>query len=298
MQALLLEAKHLLKALQKKIMLHQAQNYTHSQRNCPSCQRQRHIKGYESVQYKTLFGTVVLPNLRLYHCRCSSPPNKTFSVLTAWLPEHSSPELQYIETKWASYMSYKQTAALLQDVLPVGTTQNAATVRHHLHNVAKRQELDLKDKPLCLSGCANDWAKLPKPGKPLTVGIDGGYVRGWEDKHANFEVIVGKSFSKTASTKRFGLVQSLDDRPQRRLLQVLRSQGMQENQQITFLSDGADNVRDLQYIMHPESEHVLYWFHLTMRITVLKQFAKGLIHFNPEEGREADQLLTSTKWYL
>ena len=48
----------------------------------------------------------------------------------------------------------------------------------------------------------------------------------------------------------------MDDKPQRRLLQTLRKQGMQENQQITFLSDGADNVRDLQFIMHPESEHV------------------------------------------
>ena len=76
----------------------------------------------------------------------------------------------------------------------------------------------------------------------------------------------------------------MDEHPQRRLLPVLRSQDLQENQQITFLTDGADNMRNLQFIMHPESEHVLDWFHLTMRFTVLKQFAKGLTHSNPETG--------------
>lgn len=294
----LLESKQILKTLQEKLILSQTEDYTNSHRACPCCHRQRHIKGYCTIQYKTLFGTVVIPSLRLCRCDCSDDPTKTFSILRSWLPEHTSPELQYIETKWASYMSYDRTAALLQDVLPVNATQNAATVRNHLHKIAKRQELELEDKPMCVSGCANDWAKLSKPDKPMTVGIDGGYVRSWQNKRTNFEVIVGKSFSKTKSAKRFGLVQTIDDNPQIRLLHVLREQGMQENQQITFLSDGADNVRDLQYIMHPESEHILDWFHVTMRLTVLKQFAKGLIRSSPEVGNEVNQILESIKWYL
>lgn len=132
----------------------------------------------------------------------------------------------------------------------------------------------------------------------MTVGIDGGYVRSWDDKKSNFEIIIGKSFVKDKSSKRFGFVQSMDTKPQRRLLHVLREQGMQENQQITFLSDGADNVRDLQYIMHPESEHVLDWYHVTMRMTVLNQFAKGLIHSDPDTGKEIKKQLESCKWYL
>ncbi len=50
--------------------------------------------------------------------------------------------------------------------------------------------------------------------------------------------------------------------------------------------------------MHPESEHVLDWFHLTMRLTVLNQFAKGLNHSDPEEGKEFTKNLESVKWYL
>jgi hypothetical protein len=80
------------------------------------------------------------------------------------------------------------------------------------------------------------------------VGIDGGYVRNWCDKKHTFEVIVGKrilSFAedeegKTPSLKRCGFVQALDTKSKRRLYEVLQSQALQMNQEITFLSDGDD----------------------------------------------------------
>jgi hypothetical protein len=65
---------------------------------------------------------------------------------------------------------------------------------------------------------------------------------------------------------------------------VLQSQGHQLNQQIIFLSDGGDTVRDLQLYLNPHAEHLLDWFHLTMRLTVLQQTAKGL----PDKTREEE----------
>lgn len=183
-------------------------------------------------------------------------------------------------------------------MLPVGDTENAATIRNHLQRIAKRQEKELDGKPEYISYCQNELDKLPKPGKPITVGIDGGYLKNWKNRNNNFEIIAGKAFSKSQSSKRFGFIQKCDDRPKKRLMNVLVNQGMQANQQITFLSDGADNVRELQCMMYPESEHILDWFHITMRITVLNQFAKGLIHSDPKSGNELEKHLESTKWYL
>ncbi len=51
---------------------------------------------------------------------------------------------------------------------------------------------------------------------------------------------------------------------------------MQANQDITFITDGGEEVRSLAKMIAPASEHVLDWFHITMRITVLRQFAQGL----------------------
>jgi hypothetical protein len=138
------------------------------------------------------------------------------------------------------------------------------------------------------------------------VGIDGGYVRDWEAKKHHFEVIVGKSTlvfkreeeEEAPSSKRFGFVQTLDTKPKRRLYEVLKSQGMQLNQQITFLSDGSDTVRDLQLYMSPEAEHILDWFHLSMKLTVLDQYAKGLVHCDQTLGEEIRQKIERLKWSL
>lgn len=81
-------------------------------------------------------------------------------------------------------------------------------------------------------------------------------------------------------------------------MDVLKNQGMQANQQIEFLSDGAENLRSLQNLMYPEASHTLDWFHIAMRVTVLNQFAKGLSKSDPEHGETIVKDLESTKWYL
>jgi len=70
-------------------------------------------------------------------------------------------------------------------------------------------------------------------------------------------------------------------------------------QAITFLSDGGDNVRDLQLYLRVLAEHLLDWFHITMRITVLRQQLKELIAAAPDHDLEQlDDELERAKWYL
>jgi hypothetical protein len=82
------------------------------------------------------------------------------------------------------------------------------------------------------------------------------------------------------------------------LFEVLKAQGMQMNQQVTFLSDGGDTVRDLQLYLNPQAEHLLDWFHITMRITMLGQYLKGVKHHDVEQGKEMEKRLESLKWSL
>jgi hypothetical protein len=56
----------------------------------------------------------------------------------------------------------------------------------------------------------------------------------------------------------------------------MKSQGLQENQQVVFLSDGGEDVRRVQAYLQPGSEHWIDWFHITMRLTVLQQQTKSL----------------------
>jgi hypothetical protein len=56
----------------------------------------------------------------------------------------------------------------------------------------------------------------------------------------------------------------------------MKSQGLQDNQQVVFMSDGGEDVRRVQAYLHPGSEHWIDWFHITMRLTVLQQQTKSL----------------------
>lgn len=153
-----------------------------------------------------------------------------------------------------------------------------------------------------VEGCERDWEALPRPDMPLTVGIDGGYVRASkaqsDQQQRTFEVITGKSIADDGTSKCFGLVNSYDEKPKRRVFEVLKSQGMQMNQQVTFVSDGGDTVRDLQLYLNPQAEHLLDWFHITMRITVMNQMAKGVNYPDDWLIEDIPETLESIKWYL
>jgi hypothetical protein len=148
-------------------------------------------------------------------------------------------------------------------------------------------------------------AALPLPDGPITVGIDGGYVRA-AHKQGNFEVIAGRSVvafrreegDSVPPPKCFGFVQTYDQKPRQRVWEVMKSQGMQENQQVVFMSDGGEDVWEVQEYLHPNSEPVIGWFHITMRITVLQQQTKALLAERPEEGAAASKQIGSIKHLL
>lgn len=302
----LAESKQLLSTLQARMVEEQITEYLDRQRRCMQCGEIRAHKGTHDLTFQTLFGNLKLKSPRWKHCGCNPHEVKTFSPLAELLTEHVSPERLYLETKWGSLIAFQPAANLLEDTLPIAETVSANTVRNHLHHVAQRAEDELGEERVSfIEGCARDWGRLPRPPAPITVGIDGGYVRQWEDKKAHFEVIVGKSIPEEGAACRFGSVQSYDEKPKRRVFEVLKGQGMQANQSVTFLSDGGEDVREVQRYMSPESEHYLDWFHITMRITVMKQIAKGLpmatsgsgVTTNRPKIEEELQLLKWNVWH-
>ena len=167
-----------------------------------------------------------------------------------------------------------------------------------------------------IDGCQRDWDALPPPGPPLTVGLDGGFIHAKDQKSRGegcFEVIAGKSMPEEGAAKCFAYVQTYDTKPKRRLFELMKSQGLQANQQVTFLSDDADDVGELPLYLSPESEHWLDWFHVAMRLRVMGQMAKGLgneqdttpAHMPPAEDAEEEldtvdigKELERMKWFL
>jgi hypothetical protein len=70
------------------------------------------------------------------------------------------------------------------------------------------------------------------------------------------------------------------------------------NQQVTFLSDGGESVRDLQIYLRPNAEHVLKYFDVAMRITVLQQMIRGLPAPFNALSQPVIEVLDSVRRYL
>ena len=298
MRLSLQEEKDIAHGIQQAMTSMQVNDFIKEQQTCSDCSKVRSINGYNNLCYRTLFGKIVLKSPRLNECKCKTNKRVRFSPLANLLTERIAPELSYLEAKWASLISYGMTVKLLEDVLPINI--GVSSVFNNAHNVANHLENELGKEQWSFIDCSqSQWEALPKPDLPLAVAIDGGYVHAREGKNrkaGNFEVIVGKSLQEKKEPKRFGFVSTYDTKPKRRLYEMLKNQGLQMNQQLTFLSDGGDTVRDLLCYMSPNAEHLLDWFHVTMRLTVMKQMAKGLT--NKSLKKDCEEELDGIKWYL
>ncbi len=324
------EAKEILAEIQTMMVTAQAARFLEYQCSCPDCGTPYQKNGTHQLTFRTLFGNIKLASQRFYACSCSQAKTRqhgqkqiSFSPLAELLPERTAPEFVYLQTKWAAVMSYGRTAELLEEVLPLEKRISTAALSQHVQQVATRVDGELGDEQCSfIEGCPQEWEQLPEPAEPLVVGIDGGYVHareGQNRKASSFEIIVGKSMTGGQPSKRFGFVNDYDTKSKRRVYEVLTSQGMQMNQQVIFLSDGGDDVRNLQLYLNPHAEYVLDWFQVTMRLTVLGQLAKGVASrtepkkikkkqqpFEEEEEpspsiptlEELEHQLERIKWYL
>jgi len=304
------EANGLLSALQQTVVDEQVNAALAAQADCPDCGEAHRHKDGRRIVVRSLYGTLHLRSPRWWHCTCWPQRTRTFSPLAALLPERTTPELAYLEAKFSGLATYGLSARLLGEVLPLGRRLHATTLRRQAHAVAQRLEDELGDERWSfIDTCQRDRDALARPDLPLVVSLDGGYVHSAEQRSRRdgwFEVIAGRSAPAEGPAKCFGFVQTYDTKPKRRLFDLLATQGMTANQAVTFITDGGDDVRDLPLYLNAEAEHLLDWFHITMRLTVLANMAKSLRPATPDEkdlppppepAAEAAGDLRRLKWF-
>ena len=272
------EAKTLLANLQTQIAQIQTAQHIDTHRKCGKCGKTRPQKGLHELVFDTLFGKLRLESPRFYTCDCQPHDKKSESPLAGCLTERIAPELIYLQTKWAALMPYGVTVQRLEEVLPINA--NVATVHRRVQSAGQRIESELDDeKQVCAKAQTKQTLAKPVEIPSMSIGIDSCFVHRREirmPKAGFLEVIVGKCITTTGEKRCFGFVKGYQTEPGRRVQQSIAALGLPENQPVTFLSDAEGTIRDLAADLSPDSEHILDWFHITKRITVMRQMAKGL----------------------
>jgi len=110
------------------------------------------------------------------------------------------------------------------------------------------------ERPCFIDGRPVERAGLPIPEDRIVVGLDGGHARDWDERKAHFELIVGRCMPDERQPRYLDLVHGYDPKPKRRLLDLLKEQGVQANQDVTLLTGGGEEVRSLTELVTPEAE--------------------------------------------
>ena len=145
------EAKAITGGIQQVLAGAQVAEWHSDQRACPDCGRRRSLKGRHHIVFRTPFGALRLDSERLRTCPCAKRPASSMSPLAELLRERVSPEMLYLETKFASLVSYGLTVGLLGELLPLERPIGAERVRRHLFRVAEAHETELASAPTSIT---------------------------------------------------------------------------------------------------------------------------------------------------
>jgi hypothetical protein len=301
---LLAEARAILVGLEQTLIQRQAAEFVAQAQRCSRCGRARACKGHHRIVVRTPFGKLKVDSPQLYRCPCEAQGPKSVSPLAELLPERTSPELVYLETKFAALASFELTLKVLEEVLPIGQDLSSRTIRRQVHQAAERWEKEMAERGATApDGCPGDGNRTSQPTIPFMIGLDGAYVHAKGQRSRTegwFEVIVGKSCPTEGRSGRcFGFVSRYDPEPKRRLSAWLDGQGLESNQPVTFLSDGGDTVRELPMGLTAQAEYLLDWFHVTLRLTTMARLAKGVgVKDYPALSADLEEMLEHLKWNL
>src|SRR5689334_21174775 len=229
----LAEARSILAGLEQALVEQQTAELLAQAHRCPRCGRERACKGHHPIVFRTPFGKLTLDSPRLYRCPCESETRQSFSPLAELLCERTSPELLYLETKFAALVSYGLTVELLKEVLPIGQALNTMSLRRKVQQTAGRLEAELgAGQDVFVGDGPKDQAALSSLATPIVAGLDGVYVhaKGQRSRREGwFEVIVGKSLpAEDRPSACFGFVSRYDLQPKGRLSAWLDGQRLQQ----------------------------------------------------------------------
>jgi hypothetical protein len=281
------ESKQLLTRLQHEIVTTQFDSIAHERRPCACCDVMPSIKDYQRMRFRSLFGDVELGVPRYTKCGCTDAGGGQRKPQRRWV----SAELECVQSELAASLSYEHTAQVLRRLLPIGRGHSASTVRARTLRVGERMEAELTATS----------APGAHPSSVTTIGLDGGYVRHCDAKLGhNFEIIAGRVLAEDGLQRSVGFVRSVDEHSRTRVQHAVAALGGAD-EDLRVFTDGDSALRDLQLSVLPEATHVLDWYHLTRRLTVLASVINGKEAAEKLPARDQDRLsewMGSVKWRL
>ena len=309
----LAEGRSLVYEAQRALVNAQAHVFVVASRACPQCGAALSIKAKHTIRYRTVFGKVSIDSPQLRACNCAQHRStKSFSPLALAVPLRVSPELEYLQVKWAAHLPYAVATTLLKEVLPVDQAISTSGLRNRVWAVG--QELD--DKVESAIRGEREYPPTDNQAEVVALAVDSVWLRHrftrqekeqarvadlyrWKpslprDRHVN--IIAGRAVRVDGSCRVYGYVNKEVTSAATRLDHFLSEQGIAKDQKITVVSDGAGEFEKAVDGSKRLLNRILDWFRIAMKFRAIEQSALKFPDSLAPNGRSVQDEIASAKW--
>ena len=292
----LAEGKALLAAAQKHLLNSQCQGIASAHAHCEHCDARLGVKGWHQRQIRTVFGLVEVQSPRVRHCRCAGKAaGASFSPLTQVVPTSMTPELEYLQVKWAAHLSYATATALLSEVLPTADTISVSGVKRRVRVVGAALEQAVGQHARATADLVKNPARL------TALAVDSGWLRHCDPprhqgRHVN--LVAGRACFEGGKTRLYCYVHNQVPSAATRLDQFLTASGAGPNERVTIFTDGAGEFEKAVNGSSRPTCRILDWFHIAMKFRAIEQTARKHPDMVAPNGRGLCEEIASCKWLV
>ncbi|CAE6818246.1 hypothetical protein R75461_05977 [Paraburkholderia nemoris] len=143
----LAEGRALLAEVQSLLVSEQTAGWMESQLACHRCGSMLAHKDARSIVLRTVFGKIDVPSPRLWACSCAAKqgqPRRSVSPLCKAVDQRVTPELEYLQARWAAHLPYRQATELLREVLPLDKGISFGSTRRRILAVGSASDAQIE----------------------------------------------------------------------------------------------------------------------------------------------------------
>ena len=318
----LAEGRALLAQAQAALVSRHVGAWMSERKHCHRCGRALSHKDSRFVVLRTVFGKVKVASPRLWSCSCSikpGAPRRSTSPLCKALPGRLTPELQYLQAKWAAYLPYRQVTDLLKEVLPLDKGISYGSTRRTVRAVGKALDAEVEREIACRPKTATA-ERVRQSSSVACVTVDSAWVshhsspkireaarihaqihspcsrRPTQERHVN--IVAGRATFDGRAPRVYAYVHRQVSSAAARLDHFLARSGVQAHERVTIISDDAGEFVKAAEGSQLARGRILDWFHVAMKFKAAENSVFGSTFIGSLERAAVTSEIQSAKWLV
>jgi hypothetical protein len=293
---LLAEGKALLAATQRHLVEHQCRSIAAAHSFCDECDSRLRIKGWHMRQIRTVFGRVTVASPRIRSCACAKARAGTsFSPLVQLVPARVTPELEYLQVKWAAHLSYGMASELLGEILPLDDSISMSGVKRRVRVVG--EALERGAQAATRAGVDDQRTVGPEPSLSA-LAVDSAWLKHCDQQGRHVNLVAGRACFEGGRTRVYSYVHNQVASAAGRLDQFLAASGIKPTTRVTILTDGAGEFEKAAKGCAQPICRILDWFHISMKFKAAERSAFGCKQIGSLEREDVEHEIRSAKWLV